>query len=174
MNGSFSENSREIIGISRIPGQMFNPIFVFSFFVLSLMSCKNSGSADKTKPFRLVTLDPGHFHAALRAPRSMLMPRQGVRATFCSSHFREWCSGRLLGADKTGKGRSGWEGKLLGGHVQQVGWGPGTAGESLAGQHGCGSRLESQAAPGASGAVSRRRRGGGGRPGGRRTVSGSG
>src|SRR6266480_7851054 len=28
------------------------------------------------------------------------------------------------------------------------GWGPGTAGESLAGQHGCGSRLEGQAVPG--------------------------
>jgi hypothetical protein len=34
----------------------------------------------------------------------------------------EWRSGRLLGADKIGKGRSGWEGKLLGGHVHQIGW----------------------------------------------------
>src|SRR6266487_6437954 len=30
----------------------------------------------------------------------------------------------------------------------ESGWGPGTAGESLAGQHGCGSRLAGQAVPG--------------------------
>src|SRR6266487_629165 len=40
------------------------------------------------------------------------------------------------------------EGKLLLGHAQQVRWGPGTAGESFAGQHGCGSRLSGQAVPG--------------------------
>ncbi len=37
-------------------------------------------------------------------------------------------------ADKTGSVHSG-EGKLLLGHAQQVRWGPGTADESLAGQH---------------------------------------
>jgi hypothetical protein len=49
-------------------------------------------------------------------------------------------------ADKTGKVHSG-EGKLLLGHAQQ-GRDPGTADESLAGQHGCGSRFEVQAVPG--------------------------
>ena len=49
-------------------------------------------------------------------------------------------------ADKTGKVHSG-EGKLLLGHAQQ-GKDPGTADESLAGQHGCGSRLAGQAVPG--------------------------
>src|SRR5271169_1124853 len=44
---------------------------------------------------------------------------------------------------------------------------PGTADESLAGQHGCGSRIEGHAAPGVAG-VSRRVGGGGGRPRGRR------
>ena len=51
--------------------------------------------------------------------------------------------------------------------------GPGTADGSLAGQHGCGSRLAGQAVPGVWG-VSQRRRGGGGRPRGRRNASGSG
>ena len=56
----------------------------------------------------------------------------------------EWL--RLLEiADKTGKGRSD-EGELLLGHAQQVVV-PGD-GESLAGQHGCGSRLAGQAVPG--------------------------
>jgi hypothetical protein len=56
-----------------------------------------------------------------------------------------------LGLLGCGQGREGplmVEGKLLLGHAQQVRWGPGTAGESFAGQHGCGSRLSGQAVPG--------------------------
>ena len=86
-----------------------------------------------------------------------------------------WCAGRAAGvADRTGRGRSGWSVQaLIRSRGQQAGVGPGTADESIAGQHGCGSRLAGQAAPGVEG-VSQRRRGGGGRPRGRRNASGSG
>ena len=51
------------------------------------------------------------------------------------------------GADKTGKGRSGWRESS---YEVTPSWpmGPGTADGSLAGQHGCGSRFAGQAAPG--------------------------
>jgi hypothetical protein len=54
----------------------------------------------------------------------------------------------LLEADRTGKGRSGVEGKLLSGHVASKVVGPGTAGVSFEGQHVCGSRFAGQAVPG--------------------------
>ena len=65
---------------------------------------------------------------------------------------RELLSTGLLGAGKTGRGRSGVEGRLLLGHAaSRPGWGPGTADGSFEGQHGCGSRLAGQAVPGVFG-----------------------
>ena len=77
------------------------------------------------------------------------MSRQGIRVTFSGLISRVlmddvWSICWV--ADKTGRVHSG-EGKLLLGHAQQ-GRNPGTADESLAGQHGCGSRFAGQAVPG--------------------------
>src|SRR6266700_3866226 len=48
----------------RLPLQHFTAICVFLF--LTCMSCQNHPTAsDNPKPFHLVTVDPGHFHAAL-------------------------------------------------------------------------------------------------------------
>src|SRR5262245_44764311 len=70
-------------------------------------------------------------------------------------HFPGLISGVLKDGERdifaglrTRQGRSTRvRGKLLLGHAQQ-GRDPGTADESLAGQHGCGSRFEGQAVPG--------------------------
>jgi hypothetical protein len=61
----------------------------------------------------------------------------------------DWCFRRAAGCgqDREGPLRAGGQ-ALIRSRGQQAGMGPGTAGESLAGQHRCGSRLVGQAAPG--------------------------
>jgi hypothetical protein len=138
---------------------------------------------------------PEPVHAAAQADTCALGARQcgslsvidfrlRVRTDRCSCvlsrvrwHFGGlvfWGSGGavragLLGVDKTGRGRSWWRASSYEVTSSRSGWCPGTAGESISGQHGCGSRLVGQAAPG-SGWVSRPAGGGGGRPRGRRNA----
>src|SRR5215471_2519341 len=58
----------------------------------------------------------------------------------------------LAAADKTGRGRSRWMASSYLVRLRSLG-SPGTAGESLAGQHGCGSRIKGQAVPGGAEAL---------------------
>src|SRR5215510_14898243 len=95
---------------------------------------------------------PPIFTPAGRPRRTSTTPmlRQAFGATFLR-HFggssREGGFGACAAADKTGRGRSRGRASSYQVTLSRP-RGPGTAGGSLAGQHGCGSRIEGQAAPG--------------------------